>query len=337
MTCRLERRRARGMTLIQILIGMATGVSVVAALSVYFVQGSRSSREDINVSNMLNELSFATGQLTADLEMTGFWAEVHDPSAITADGTLAISGTDCGPAGWYRSLGAIQLLDNSTAPTAAQIHATFPCIPENDVMPGTDVIAVKRVLGRVAATSADPSGLQAGTLYLRRHDRFGLLFRHGGGTPSPVDTPYDDWEYAPAVYFVRRFTRTAADGVPALCRATLRSAGAAAPAFEVDCVAQGIEHLQVEIGVDTDEDGGANQFTSTPSTADLNRAVTARVYLLARSVRPDVSYTNQKSYWFSNMAQPIVPSGADAHFFRKTLSREVALRNPRGLQGVALQ
>ena len=329
MKCAPCARRARGMTLIQLLIGTATGVSVVAALSVYFIQGSRSSREDINVASMLNELGFATGQLTTDIEMAGFWAEVHDPSAITADASLAISGADCGPANWFRTLRAIQVLDNGTA---ADIHATFPCIPEADVVPGTDVVAVKRVLGRVTATDTNAAPLQSGTIYLRRHDRFGLLFRHGGGTPAAVEAPYEDREYAPAVYFVRKYTRTAADAVPALCRATLRSTGGAAPQFTVDCVAQGIEQLQVEIGVDPDEDGAANRFMTAPAVTDLNRAVTARLYLLARSVRADVNYVNSKTYAFSNMSAAFTPTGADAHYYRKTLSTEVSLRNPRTLQ-----
>src|SRR6185369_5557430 len=96
-----RHRRAAGSTLIQLLIGSAIGLSLAAGLSTFFIQSSRGSREDINVSAMLNELSYAAGQIGADLEMAGFWAQVHDPSVIDKDGTLAVS-TDCGTAGWYQ-------------------------------------------------------------------------------------------------------------------------------------------------------------------------------------------------------------------------------------------
>lgn len=331
-------RRAWGASLIQILVGLATGASVVAALGAYFIQGSRSSREDINVASMLNELGFATGQLGVDIEMAGFWAQVHDPSAITLDDTLAISGADCGAAGWYRDLRAIEVLDNNTGTAGARPATDFPCLPAADVVPGTDIIAVKRVLGRVAGSDTATAQLRTGTVYLRTHERFGMLYLHGVGTPGALDAPWQNWEYAPAVYYVQRYTVSPLESppVPALCRRTLRSTGGAAPAFTGDCVAQGIENLQIEVGVDTDEDGTANYFTARPTAAELQLASNARLYVQVRSVQADRNYVNEKTYQIGNAAA-FTPTGAERHYFRKTLSTEVALRNPRGLQGVAIR
>jgi hypothetical protein len=56
-----------------------------------------------------------------------------------------------------------------------------------------------------------------------------------------------------------------------------------------------------------------------------------------RSTRPDFHYTNEKTYQIGNSVNPYTPSGDDSHYYRKTLSTEVALRNPRALQGVAVQ
>jgi type IV pilus assembly protein PilW len=175
-------------------------------------------------------------------------------------------------------------------------------------------------------------------MYLRTHGRSGRLFLRGSGTPAAVDTPYQDWEYAPAVYFVQKYTRTATESprVPALCRMVLRSASGGAPAFTRECVSQGVENLQVEIGVDTDEDGSANYFTQAPTAADLGRASTARVYLQVRSARADVDYDNVKTYQIGN-APAFTPDGADRHYYRKTLAAEVALHNPRALLGVGVQ
>jgi len=335
MTRAGSARGLRGATLIQVLVGMAIGVSLIGALGTYFIQGSRSSREDINVANMLNELGFAAGQLALDLEMAGFWAQVHDPSAIQFDGTLAISGTDCGAAGWYRDLRALQVLDNNTGASGARPLSEFPCLAAGDVVAGTDVVAVKRLLGRIAGTDTETAQLRAGTLYLRTHERFGLLYLHGAGTPAAMATPWQNWEYVPAVYFVQSYT-VAGDGVPSLCRRVLRSASGGAPAYATECLAQGIENLQVEIGVDSDEDGTANFFTPTPTAQQLNAAATARIYVQARSLRADVNYVNEKTYQIGNAA-PFTPGGNERHYFRKTLATEVALRNPRGLQGVAIQ
>jgi type IV pilus assembly protein PilW len=336
-------RSQGGVSLVQVMIGTGIGVALSMALGSFFVNSSRSGRGDINVAAMLDEMNFAANALTADLEMAGFWAQAHDPTVVTVDGTAAISGSDCGKSvttsagtvAWYRALTAVEVLDNPAAATAVD---RFPCLVANDLVAGADIIAVKRVLGRVAGTDTSAAGLRNGALYLRTHNRAGMLFLKGGAAPASIDTPYQDWEYAPALYFVQKYTRTAAESpqVPALCRMILRSTSGGAPAFTRECVAQGVENLQVEIGVDTDEDGSANYFTQAPTAADLNRASTARVYLQVRAARKDVDYKNEKTYQIGN-ADAFKPAGDDVHYYRKALTAEVALHNPRALMGVAVQ
>jgi type IV pilus assembly protein PilW len=329
--------RSGGLSLIELMVAMALGIVTALALATFMLQGTRSSREDINIASMLDELGYAASTLSLDLEMAGFWAQVHDPSAIELDATLALDGDDCGAAGWYRQLTALELLDNNTGASGDHPLSAFPCLDADDVLPGTDVIAVKRVLGRVAGTDTASSSMQAGLIYLRTHDKVGRLYLHGGA-PGAVATPYRNWQYAPALYFVQRWSvsETESPALPSLCRMVLRP-NAGTPAFVRECVARGVENLQVEIGVDSDEDGSANYFTATPAAADLRRASTARLYLQVRSARPDYQYVNDKTYQIGNTEDPYDPSGDEAHYYRKTLSTEVALRNPRALLGVSVQ
>lgn len=206
--------RSGGLSLIELMVAMALGVVTSLALATFMLQGTRNSREDINIASMLDELGYAASTLSLDLEMAGFWAQVHDPSAIEFDATLALNGDDCGAAGWYRQLTALALLDNNTGAAGDRPLSMFPCLAAADVMPGTDVIAVKRVLGRVAGTDTATSGMQAGLIYLRTHDKIGRLYLHGGA-PGAVATPYRNWQYAPAVYFVQRWSVSATEA-PAL-------------------------------------------------------------------------------------------------------------------------
>jgi type IV pilus assembly protein PilW len=332
------RRRVLGLSLIELMIATALSAVMTLALGTFMLEGTRSGREDINAASMLDELGYATSLLTADLEMAGFWAQIHDPSAIELDGTLALGGTDCGPAGWYQDLDALQLLDNNTGAAGLRPLTAWACLDADDVMPGTDVIAIKRVLGRVAGTDTSSAGMRAGMIYLRSHEKTGRLYLHGG-TPGAVATPYENWQYAPAVYYVQRWSVSASESpqVPSLCRRVLRVNADGDPELMRECVARGIENLQLEIGVDSDEDGAANYFTPSPDATDLSRAATARLYLQIRSMRPDYTYVNTKTYQIGNTELPYTPTGDDAHYFRKTLSTEVSLRNPRALQGVAVQ
>jgi type IV pilus assembly protein PilW len=332
------RRAAGGLSLIELMIAMALSVVMTLALGTFMLQGTRSGREDINIASMLDELGYAAALLTSDLEMAGFWAPVHDPSVIELDGTLTLGGTDCGAANWYRTLTALELLDNNTGASGGRPMTAWSCLDAGDVMPGTDIVAIKRVMGRVAGTDTVTSGMQPGLIYLRTHDKVGRLYLHGG-TPGAVDTPYRNWQYAPAVYYVQRWSVSSDESpmIPSLCRMVLRVNDDGDPEFTRECVARGVENLQLEIGVDSDEDGAANYFTPTPAATDLNRASSARLYLQVRSTRPDFHYTNEKTYQIGNSVNPYTPSGDDSHYYRKTLSTEVALRNPRALQGVAVQ
>lgn len=331
-------RRQRGVTLVEVMTASMLGVMLTASLAVVYVQGSRGSRQDINIATMLDELGYATAFLVQDLEMAGYWGQVHDPSAVDTDGSLAVD-EDCGPsgsAGWaYADRGALAVLDN---PTGAQVEAAHSCIPAADVVAGADVIAIKRVLGRVAATHAAVGDLVSGTVYLRTHDRAGALYLHGAGTPGGISAPFENREYRPSIYYVQRYSTNPdeAPAVPTLCRRTLEYAEGREPTFVRECFAQGIENLQVEVGIDTDEDGSANYFTSAPDAGELSRASLVRLYLLGRTLRPDVDYRNEKTYQLGN-APPFTPTGAAVQYYRKTLSTEVILRNPRSLQGIAVQ
>ena len=46
----------------------------------------------------------------------------------------------------------------------------------------------------------------------------------------------------------------------------------------VTCLAEGIEDFHVQFGIDTDADGYANQYVSSPTLAQIEGVVSARVY-----------------------------------------------------------
>jgi len=328
--------RQHGTSLIELMVSISLGLVVIGASGSLFLGASQNYREDERRAQMTDDAGFALSQLVQELEMAGFWAQVHDPGMVQRHGSLAVAA-DCGPpaAAWtYADLSPLAVLDNVTAAGAAMAHA---CLAADEVRPGTDVLAVKRLVGRASGTDADATRLVTGTPYLRTAGLAGLLYLRGTTAFLPVPAPYQDWEYRVALYYIRDFTLTATESPrePSLCRQVLR-ASAGQPAYVAECLAQGIENLQVEVGVDTDEDGAANRFEVAPDAADLARAVTLRLYLLARSSRPDSDYTDARTYQVGN-APAFEPAGNDAHYYRTTLATEVVLRNPRSLQGLAVQ
>jgi type IV pilus assembly protein PilW len=259
--------------------------------------------------------------------MAGLWGDLHVPAIVTPDPNLGI-GTDCGPAGelnWmYRTVDAgtgeahsLMAIDNASSGDVVAQHA---CFDGAELLEGTDVVSIKRVAG------AEAAALNAGSVYLRTNGTVGLLYR----APFPaspavvVAAPMADWEYRPSIYYVRQFANAPGDGIPTLCRKVLRGAG---PTMTTECLATGIEDLQIEYGIDTSEDGHPNLFVTNPSLTDIQNVVSARIFLLARTTEIDTRYTNEKTYSISN-APDYEPGDS---FHRRVFSTTVSIQNIRSL------
>jgi type IV pilus assembly protein PilW len=212
---------------------------------------------------------------------------------------------------------SIEAIDNATNADALAAHS---CFTAGEVLEGTDIVSIKRVAG------AEAGALRAGGVYLRTNGTVGLLFRAPfPGAPSVVvAVPRADWEFRPSIYYIRQFANTAGDGIPTLCRKTLRGAG---PSMTTECLATGIEDMQIEYGIDTSEDGHPNVYSPAPTLAEIQNVVSARIFLLARTTDIDVRYTNDKTYSISN-APDFTPGDS---FHRRVFSTNVSIQNIRSL------
>jgi type II secretory pathway pseudopilin PulG len=326
MTHTVPRLQA-GFSIIELMIAMALSLTLGVAIISVFVNNTHSFNQDENVARMQDDARHALRELATDISMAGHYAELHVPNAVVPDGALTI-GTDCGPAGeanWmYQTIEAgtsnslsIMAIDNASNAAAAAQHS---CFASGEVLDGTDIVSIKRVSG-------GQTGLpQIGSVYLRTNGTVGLLYQ----APMPaapaitVDAPASDWEFRPSIYFIRPYANAPGDGTPALCRKVLQMPG---PSMSTECLATGIENLQVEYGIDTSQNGQPNVFTSSPTLADIQNVVSARIFLLARTTDIDVKYANTKVFSISNAAD----YAPDDSFHRRVFSTSVAIHNIRSL------
>jgi type IV pilus assembly protein PilW len=316
-----------GFSIVELMVALALSMTLAVAVVSVFTNNSYSFNQDENISRMQDDARFALREIAFDVSMAGLWGDLHVPAIVTPDPNLGI-GTDCGPAGelnWmYRTVDAgtgeahsLMAIDNATG---ADVVAQHACFDGAELLEGTDVVSIKRVAGAEAAVP------NAGGVYLRTNGTVGLLYR----APFPaapavvVAAPMADWEYRPSIYYVRQFANTPGDGIPTLCRKVLRGAG---PAMTTECLATGIEDLQIEYGIDTSEDGHPNLFVTNPSLTDIQNVVSARIFLLARTTDIDTRYTNEKTYSISN-APDYEPGDS---FHRRVFSTTVSIQNIRSL------
>ena len=324
---KVDMKTQAGFTLVEIMVAMLLSLILGVAIVTVFVNNSHSFTQDDNVMRMQDDARFALQQLAFDLSMAGHYAELLSPEAVTPDANLAV-GLDCGPAGvtnWtYQttqpatgdSLSVIAI-DNVTS---AQVVAGHTCFLADEVAPGTDVVSIKRVAGAEASTFRD------GAVYLRTNGTVGLLYRQPlTGSPTVgIPLPRTEWEYRPAIYYIRQWAYDLGDNIPTLCRKVLGGPG---PSMLTECIATGIENLQIEYGIDTNNDGNPNVYMSTPTLADLQGIVSARIHLLARTTDIDVRHTNQKTFSIGN-APDYTPNDS---FHRRVYSTTVAIQNIRSM------
>lgn len=311
-----------GMSLAELMIAMGLGIMIVGGMGQLFLQSKRSFNQDEQISRMQEDARFAMTELMRDISLGGFYADLLDPTQITPEPTMGVAG-DCGPAGtdWvYEVVDAVEQVDNATG---AEAEAAFQCIDDADFQNATDVISLKRVEGG----TTDAADLENGDSYLQTNGTIGYLFQHPMPAPPAAVVPptFSYWEYRPKIYYVRNYSISVGDGIPALCRKVLSSAGGVGMVDE--CIAEGIESMQIEFGVDTDGDGVANQYKPDPTAAEMNELVAVRVYLIARSLETDRGYTNDKTYNVSNLPafQP------NDSYYRRVYVTTILLRNPSNL------
>lgn len=324
---RINEHKQAGFSVVELMVALGLSMTLAVAVVSVFTNNSYSFNQDENVSRMQDDARFALREIAFDISMAGLYGDLHVPAIVTQDANLAI-GVDCGPAGealWmYRTVEAgsgenhsLMAIDNATS---ANVVAAHSCFGGGEVLEGTDVVAIKRVAG------AEASALNAGSIYLRSNGTVGLLYRapYPAAPTIPVAVPMADWEYRPSIYYIRRFANNPGDGIPTLCRKVLRGA---APSMTTECLATGIENLQIEYGIDTSQNGHPNVFVADPSLADMQNVVSARIFILARTTDIDSRYTNTKTYTISNA--PAYDPGDSFH--RRVFSTTVSIQNIRSL------
>jgi len=94
-----------------------------------------------------------------------------------------------------------------------------------------------------------------------------------------------------------------------------------------ECIATGIEDLQIEYGIDTTGDSNPNLFMPNPTLVQMQSVVSARIFLLARTSNIDTRYTNDKTYVLSN--SPAYTPGDSFH--RRVFSATVSIQNIRSM------
>ena len=321
--------RARGFSLVEFMIAMTIGLFLIAGLVYLIAETSRSRAEIERSSRQIENGRYAIDRIAEDLRHVGFLGEYEpaEDATVTLPTTLpspcatTIAGLDGGPL-----LIPIQAYDGG----ASVPSALSGCLAAADYQPNTDIVVVRRASTSTIATTGT---LVANQLYIQTGHGTGAAFERKMETGSNVGTftlkRYSNnssvdttvallRRYIVRIYFVSPCNvpssgvssdpcDAAADGGTPIPTLKMLELGPG-PEFQKLAIAEGIEQLRFDFGLDgSNGDGvpdcmvrfsdcGGAAVTSGTEIAHWTNIVGAQVNIVARNSEPSPSYSDDKIY-----------------------------------------
>lgn len=340
-----QRRMAhaqRGLTLVEFMVAMAIGLILVAGMATLIANQSSTRATIDKTGAMIENGRYALAAMEADIQLAGFWGDVStlpsapailpdpcDVSAATLQAAMSVhiqgySGlvtlptvtpnlASCLP-GWVvgTDILVVRHLDTTALPITTSVTG-------GGVFVQTGLNAAGTTLSYVLSVPASTGTVSTTTFNLLKKD----------GTAAPLR------QYVANIYYIRNLAADGTSALPSLWVASVSGNGTSTVVTQT-AIAENIENLQLDYGVDTDGDGAPNgapvdgtALLPVETGIDKNawpNVMSVTVSLLARSSQTVQGYTDTKSYQLGATATA-VPTQSDG-FQRHVFSQTVRLVNP---------
>ena len=316
-------RRQAGMTMVELLVALAIGSFLMIGAVTIYNQSRQSFVINESIARVQETAQFAMDTIEADLRMASNWG--RNSRALAVEGRSLVG--DANPnsiteppecqSGWALDLAMTVDGDNN--------GYTLTCAAQGGFVATSDVITVRR------ATVA-PQPLEAGRLQIQTTRIQGELFVDGAvpSTFSPADSTTHN--LLVNSYYVSPNSGLI-PGVPTLRRKRLDTDGAAPSVIDEE-VAPGVENIQLQLGVDVNDDNTVDRYVNPgndiyiPGTTNYipgARVMTARIWIVVRGTQPELGIQDTTDY---------EPGDADLgvyndNFRRMMVSKTILLRNAR--------
>ncbi len=292
----------RGFSLVELMIGIALGLVIMASLTSFFVKSSENRREIDRAGRQIENGRFALDTIRNDVHLGGFYAE------LSTAGVTWQAPDPCDPAVANMGFNVTPL----KIPVPIFGYANGAAMPAcvTDRMAGTDVLVLRR-LNTETTPVASASSNNTPYLQLSRcaTDSSTTPWVFGAGSApgafivknTNCSAVTDLYRYRVELIYVRTWSAVAGDGIPTLVKVELDWTAVPGTGLNVLPLVEGIENLRLEYGVDNTGDGAPDEYrrcdATTPCTADQWANVTAvRAYVLARNLESTMGYTDVKTY-----------------------------------------
>lgn len=315
--------KQRGMTLVELLVALAIGSFLMVGAVQVYNQSRQAFVINESIARVQETAQFAMDTVESDLRMASNWGmhsrgrSIEGRAQLGAPNPLGLPvPVNCG-ADWALDL-------NRPVEGENNIYG-MPCGPTGGAQAASDTITTRR-----ATVAQTP--LQANRVQIQSTRIQGQLFTDGiipaGFTVADSETH----DLMVNTYYVSSSSQLI-PGVPTLRRHSL-IAGAAGPQIVDQEIAPGVENLQVQLGVDVDNDNTVDRYVNPgdpildpldPAFIPDARAITARLWMVVRGVTPETGIQDNVVYTPGDVNL----GSYNDQFRRMQVSKTILLRNAR--------
>lgn len=310
---RTSPRGHSGFTLVEMMIAMAIGMVLILGAVTIYANGRQSFRTFENIARIQDNARFAVEMMAPDIRLAGFWGRTNEAAFINVPGAVAVNCGGADVTAWAMNL--------NTGVAGVDDNYNLPCAPFFAAQANTDVLVLRHASGQ-------PTPAVAGVMQVQTTRTAGQVFNTGivpgGFLPAPASATHDVNVHA---YYVDQ--ASSVGGLPSLRRQTL-----VGNQIQDQEIIPGVENMQVQFGVDTDQDGTVERYVDpdsviiTPGAVGFNplaEILAVRVWLLVRGEFQENAFVNDATY--TPPDANLLPITPNDNLRRMQLSTTIFLRN----------
>ena len=312
-----------GMTLVELLVALAIGSFLIVGAVQVYNQSRQAFVINESIARVQETAQFAMDTLENDLRMASNWglhsrgAAIEGRALVGDPNPLALPA----PAG----CGADWALDLNRPVEGDNNGYALPCAPTGGAQGNSDTITARR------ATVA-PTPLAAGRLQIQSTRIQGALFADGAIPIGFTAADSETHDLMVSSYYVAASSNLI-PGVPTLRRQMLVG-GAGGPAIVDQEIAPGVENIQLQLGVDVDQDNTVDRYINPgdpildpvdPAFIPGIRVIAARIWMVVRGVSPETGIQDNVNYTPGDVNLGTY----NDQFRRMQVSKTILLRNAR--------
>lgn len=314
--------RSSGLSLVELLVTLALASALMVATSALYLHSKVSMTTAQQLAELRENGRYALAVIAADVRRAGYLGEARPPAGPLLIENLP-SSLDCDKStAWGRALQEpVAALNDRLRDVQHDYRA---CIPTNDHLRG-DVLTVRYAAPAPGAPWSNNTGSLAPFLFASV-EKPRILTGSEVSKALAAEPATSVYSLHALAYYVAPAQEAGStcpdDHYPALARRGLDNRGL--PRREE--ITEGIEDMQILLGVDRNGDGSVESFLEPDQTRLGDTVLAVRIWLIARARCSEMGYHNTQSYNMGNRV--FIPNDS---IRRELFTLTIALRGVHGV------